>query len=77
MGLWEKMDNPDFIVTEFSNIKNESGSNGFVLSAKQWIEKSNTLVLLVSYFGVMIMLTVASCKSSGDDINISPLRGLG
>jgi hypothetical protein len=32
MGLWEQLHNPDFNVTEFSNIKNEAGSNGFVLS---------------------------------------------
>jgi hypothetical protein len=32
MGLWEQLNNPDFNVTEFSNIKNEAGSNGFVLS---------------------------------------------
>jgi len=43
MGLWEKMNNPLFNVTEFSNIKNESGSNGFVLSGKQWIEKTNAI----------------------------------
>ena len=41
MGIWEQMNNPDFNVTEFSNIRNESGSNGFVLSAKQWIEKTS------------------------------------
>ncbi len=35
MGLWEKMHNPDFNVTEFSNIRNESGSHGFVLSSKK------------------------------------------
>ena len=29
MGLWEKMHNPDFNVTEFGNIRNESGSNSF------------------------------------------------
>ena len=46
MGLWEKMNNPLFNVTEFSNIKNESGSNGFVLSAKQWIEKSNAIGII-------------------------------
>jgi len=40
MGLLEQMNNPDFNVTEFSNIRNESGSNGFVLSAKQWTEKT-------------------------------------
>jgi len=34
MGLWEQLHNPDFNVTEFSNIKNNSGSNGYVLSGK-------------------------------------------
>lgn len=46
MGLWESMNNIHFNVTEFSNIKNESGSNGFVLSAKQWIEKTNALGII-------------------------------
>ena len=46
MGLWEKMNNPLFNVTEFSYIKNESGSNGFVLSAKLWIEKTNAIGLI-------------------------------
>jgi hypothetical protein len=46
MGLWEKMNNPLFNVTEFSNIKNESGSNGFVLSAKQWIEKTSAVGII-------------------------------
>jgi hypothetical protein len=43
MGLWEQMHNTAFNVTEFSNIKNEAGSNGFVLSSKQWIEKTNAI----------------------------------
>jgi hypothetical protein len=34
IGIWEKLHNPDFNVTEFRNIKNESGSNGFILSSK-------------------------------------------
>ncbi len=46
MGLWEKMNNPIFNVTEFSYIRNESGSNGFVLSAKQWIEKTNAIGII-------------------------------
>ncbi len=46
MGLWEQINNPFFNVTEFSNIKNESGSNGFVLSAKQWIEKTNAVGII-------------------------------
>ena len=31
--------NPVFNVTEFRNIKNESGSNGFILSSKNWISR--------------------------------------
>ena len=34
MGIWEQINNPDFNVTEFGNIKNESGDNGFVLTSK-------------------------------------------
>jgi len=41
MGIWERVNNPDFNITEFSYIRNESGSNGFVLSTKQWLEKTN------------------------------------
>lgn len=41
MGLWESLYNPDFNVTEFRNIRNEAGSNGFVLSCKQWISATN------------------------------------
>ena len=46
MGLLEQLNNPIFNVTEFSNIKNESGSNGFVLSAKQWIEKTKAIGII-------------------------------
>jgi hypothetical protein len=37
MGIWERLNNPDFNTTEFSNIRNQSGSNGFVLTTKQWV----------------------------------------
>ncbi len=46
MGLWEKLKNPDFNVTEFSYIKNEAGSNGFVLSSKNWINNTNAIGLI-------------------------------
>ena len=46
MGIWERVNNPNFNLTEFSYIKNESGSNGYVLSAKQWIEKTNAIGII-------------------------------
>jgi len=46
MGAWEKLHNPDFNVTEFSNIRNQSGSNGFVLTSKQWVGKTNAIGII-------------------------------
>ncbi len=46
IGLWEKMHNNNFNVTEFRNIRNESGSNGFVLSCKNWINKTNAVGII-------------------------------
>ena len=41
LGVWEEVNNPDFNSPEFEGIKNEAWSNRFVLSVKQWIEKTN------------------------------------
>jgi hypothetical protein len=40
IGEWEALYNPDFNYTEFGTIKNAAGSNNFVLSVKQWIERT-------------------------------------
>lgn len=42
MGIWEEMYNPDFNSTEFEGIKNQAGLNRFVLSVKQWVEKTKS-----------------------------------
>ena len=41
LGEWEMLYNPNFNYTEFGIIRNMAGSNSFVLSVKQWIEKTN------------------------------------
>ena len=46
IGLWETVNNRDFNLTEFSNIKSYSGSNGFVLTSKQWIEKTGAIGII-------------------------------
>ena len=43
LGIWEEMYNPDFNSLEFGGIKNEAGLNRFVLSVKQWVEKTNSI----------------------------------
>jgi hypothetical protein len=50
MGLWEKVNNPNFNLTEFSKVRNEAGKNGFVMTAKQWADKLNGIGI-VSYSG--------------------------
>ncbi len=43
LGLWEIIHNPNFNCLEFEAIKNEAGSNGFVLTPKRWIEATNAI----------------------------------
>jgi hypothetical protein len=43
IGEWEALFNPDFNYTEFGTIKNSAGSNNFVLSAKQWVERTGAI----------------------------------
>ena len=45
IGEWEAMYNADFNYTEFGIIKNAAGSNNFVLSAKQWIQRTGAIGL--------------------------------
>lgn len=41
IGAWEQLHNPDFNVMEFHNIRNNAGSNGFILSSSRWVQKTN------------------------------------
>lgn len=45
IGAWEKMYNPNFNVMEFNNIRNEAGSNGYILSSSKFIQKTNAIGL--------------------------------
>ena len=46
IGIWEEMYNPAFNSPEFEGIKNSAGLNRFILSAKQWIEKTNSIGII-------------------------------
>ena len=48
LGVWERINNPDFNSLEFEGIKNEAGRNSFYLSAKKWIELTNAVGLVAS-----------------------------
>ena len=38
LGVWEQMNNSNFNRVEFDTVKNEAGSNSFVLTPQKWIE---------------------------------------
>ena len=46
LGTWEKIYNPDFKVVEFDHFKAEAGLHTFVLSAAEWINKTNAISLM-------------------------------
>ncbi len=45
LGLWERLNNPDFKQVEFDLFKNEAGFNHFVLSPQKWIENTSAIGL--------------------------------
>ena len=47
LGVWEKVNNPDFNYPEFGVIGQEAGTNRFIMSAGQWIERTKALGMLV------------------------------
>ena len=48
LGVWERINNPDFNSLEFEGIKNEAGRNSFFLSAKKWIDLTGAIGLIAS-----------------------------
>lgn len=48
LGIWEKINNPDFNSLEFEGIKNEAGRNSFYLSSKKWIETTKAKGIVAS-----------------------------
>jgi hypothetical protein len=47
LGTWEQINNKDFKVVEFDHFKMQAGLPSFVLSASEWIEKTNAIGLMV------------------------------
>lgn len=45
LGVWERLNNPDFNSVEFDGIMKESGLNRFRLSVKEWNQKVNGIWL--------------------------------
>ena len=43
LGIWERLNNPDFNPIEFDGFRNQAGLNSFVLTSKQWVEKTNAI----------------------------------
>ncbi|KKP95357.1 MAG: KilA-N domain protein [Candidatus Moranbacteria bacterium GW2011_GWE1_36_7] len=43
MGAWEQLHNPKFNLMEYHKIKNEVGTNGFIVSSSMWINNTNAI----------------------------------
>ena len=47
LGTWEVIHNPNFNVVEFDNFRKSAGLPSFVLSASEWIERTNAIGIIV------------------------------
>lgn len=45
LGIWERLNNPNFNYGEFTLIKNQSGLNNYKISVKEWVRKTNAIGL--------------------------------
>lgn len=43
LGIWEKLNNNGFNLTEFDQIRDASGSNSFVMTATKWVKETNAI----------------------------------
>jgi len=46
LGIWERINNPKFNPIEFDGFKKRAGLNSFILTAKQWIEKTKAIGII-------------------------------
>ena len=47
LGTWEMIHNPNFKVVEFDHFRMQAGLPTFVISASEWIEKTNAIGIIV------------------------------
>ncbi len=47
LGVWEKVNNSDFNYPEFGVIEQEAGTNRFIMSAGQWINRTQAIGIVV------------------------------
>ncbi len=43
LGIWEKINNPKFNPIEFDGFRNQAGLNSFILTVKQWVERTDAI----------------------------------
>lgn len=43
LGIWETLNNPSFNRVEFDTVKNEAGSNAFVMTPSKWVELTGAI----------------------------------
>ncbi len=46
LGFWEQLNNPNFNPIEFEGFRKSAGLNSFVLTPKQWIEKTSAIGII-------------------------------
>ena len=46
LGIWEELHNSNFNYGEFAIIKSQAGLNGYKISVKEWVEKTNAIGIM-------------------------------
>ena len=58
LGIWEKLNNPDFNCVEFDIFKSQAGLNSYRLSVKEWMQKQMLLVLFQRQVAMVVLMPI-------------------
>ena len=48
LGIWERINNPNFNYGEYAIIRSKAGLNSYKISVKEWVEKTNAIGMNLS-----------------------------
>ena len=58
LGIWEKLNNSAFNCVEFDIIKSQAGLNSYRLSVKEWMQKTNAVVLFQRQVAMVVLMPI-------------------
>ena len=75
LGIWERVNNPNFNYGEFAVIKSQAGLNNYKISTKEWVKKTNAIGLFAEAGRYVNNTAIRQIKSLTQSAAVGSLKG--